>query len=75
MPVISGSFCIGIGKRMWDEGESRQMPEWQAAIIALLMAVAVAAIAWALVDPDGLAVAADASVQYFIKIRELPHSP
>jgi hypothetical protein len=55
---------------MLDEHEGRQMPEWQAASIAFLMAVVMAAIALAIIDPDGMNVAADASMRFWSALHD-----
>lgn len=60
---------------MPDELESGQIAEWQAASITFLMAVVIAAIAWAVIDPEGVGIAADAAAQFWIKLRELQFVP
>jgi hypothetical protein len=60
---------------MSDNIEGRQMGEWQAATIALLVAVVIAAIAWAAIDPDGLTLAADEAVQYWMKLHDQQFGP
>jgi hypothetical protein len=50
--------------------KDREMSEWQVAIATLLMALVVAALAWAVIDPDGVAVAADASTRFWNTLHE-----
>lgn len=55
---------------MVDEFKGDQMAEWQAGSITLLIAVVIAAITWAVIDPDGIGIAIEAVAQSF-KVRGL----
>jgi membrane protein YdbS with pleckstrin-like domain len=55
--------------------KDREMSEWQVAIVTLLIAIVVAALAWAVVDPEGVSIAADASTRFWNALHERQFSP
>lgn len=56
---------------MVDEFERGQMAEWQAGSVTLLIAIVIAAITWAVIDPAGVGIAVEAVAQSLIKLRGL----
>ena len=55
--------------------KDREMSEWQVAIATLLIAIVIAAIAWAIVDPEGVGIAADASTRFWNTLHERQFLP
>ena len=55
--------------------KDREMSEWQVAIVTLLVAVVIAALAWAVVDPEGVGIAADASMRFWNTLHERQFAP
>ncbi len=51
------------------------MSEWQVAIVTLLIAIVVAALAWAAVDPEGVGIAAEASTRFWNTLHERQFLP
>jgi hypothetical protein len=55
--------------------KDREMSEWQVAIVTLLIALVVAALAWAVLDPDGVGIAAEASTRFWNTLHERQFLP